>query len=276
MGRLKSSRRSFVIGTVGGVLATLVFGVTANLVDDTEIVNFQDGNTLNAGQLNQNTIELRRAINDNFQLISAVNAPGYDYHEYMLATSYTSKNFTITYNFPPQAGDCTSVTRVFARRTVQPGNVLFIDRTQTRYLSDNTPCGSESIDTFQVTASALLYTERVRSGTDINGNPVNYTYTVLQDLPVLTSTMKMGSTWGSASNTTADSEGYSQTLFRVRTLLGEETMQLNINSVTNSYECLRFYTNLGSGSEEVSWHCKGLGMVKRIINGNVWTLVGIS
>jgi hypothetical protein len=175
----------------------------------------------------------------------------YKYHRY-LSTSVADKTFTFSDTLKPQ---CSVETRSYTRAEVEGGTQVDVLRTQS---------GGGGV-TCQVRGFRYLnrdHEQVLAARQNFYPGPMLAEYTT--PLVRMTSAMRVGSTWGGASDVVVSIPGTPVSQVTERsTLLGVEDVTVPAGTFTG---CLRIQVERWSVAvnsfSQVSWHCPGTGLVK--------------
>jgi len=179
----------------------------------------------------------------------------YDYRDY--GFSGTSKIFTLTGNF---CGD--TETRTFTRTTVGDDTEIKMSRVRT---SLGTTCHNKTFTRLATPTEMLL----IDKGNNSLSGILKSTDSLDGPVPLRTSTMEMGSAFGTASNIIRTPVGgvgeLTDLMVNTTTVVGIEDITVPAGSYT---ACLKIHTLRTSATfgrfNRVQWFCPAIGEVKRM------------
>ncbi len=210
---------------------------------------FQGGDPASASQVNANFQELA----DRIEVISTGDV--YDFHNYVTDSSIQSKEF----NTVGKCGD--KETRALSRVAVLGGTKVTLIRKNT---NAGVVCSHVEIDYLNTATEFQLLEIR---GYDPASATLQGGSTFDDPIAILTSTMKMNSSWAGASSTTAvpPAPAFTGGDVRMNTLVDIEDITVPYNGGTTYSACLKIHRVRAAGLTQIDWYCSGLGYTKSML-----------
>lgn len=196
----------------------------------------------------------------------------YDYAGYLTASNITKKTFNLL-------GSCGGASATaewnYSRRIV--GTDTQVERTQIRYDGTSAACRYQ-INRFLATPTQ--YEWQRQNHYDVTGTTLTSSHTYNRVIPWFISNMTPGTPWGEATDSSTSSL---YTIEKVE-LMGLESITVPYSAYNN---CLKIHrlrsrrSSTGNTFSRISWHCPGVGEVKRMhvhTDGRFasWELTGIT
>jgi len=264
--------KRFISGLGLGVFCAATLIVGASTVNNSQLVNFTQGDTLRAVDLVNNTATLQGAINDNYQLIQAAGNQTINFSDYLLSPSYSTKVFEISDTYGGTTA-CNKLTRVYNRTTDSVTGVETVERVQTRE-DTNVPsntCGSPVKHYFERSTSKYVETKNIVQTTDPNNILVDDVFNYQLPVTIFRSGVRVGDSFGGGTTAVGSFSGTISHTMAVSQLL-EKIPQLQVATSPIPYsDCIVLGLTRNTASM-ITWYCKGYGMVRRMDQFNLWEL----
>ena len=238
--------RKAILTSILAIIFTMALAIAAG----TPVSNiFQGGDPASATQVNANFQELA----DRIETVSIGDA--YDFHNYVADSNIQSKVF----NTVGRCGnkEIHTVTQV----AVQGGIKEILTRINT---DAGVVCQHIEFD-YLNTATELQLLE-LRAYDPVNAT-ISGGITYGDRLTLLTSTMKLNSSWADASSTTPVPPALVAAGgdVRMHTLAGVEDVTVPYNSGTTYTACLKIYESRPQVHHQIDWYCPGIGYTKSML-----------
>lgn len=209
---------------------------------------FKGGDPASASRVNANFQELADRIAD------AKTKDVYDFHNYIADSSIQSKEFNTT----GRCGD--KDIRTFSRSNVTDGIKVTIERKDTNL---GVVCSHIERDYLISTTNYQLLEAR---GYDLSST-LTGGETYDEPISLMTSTMKMNSTYADVTTTTPvpPQTPPGSAYIHTYTLVGIEDVTVPYNSSTTYTDCLKLHISRSYINHQIKWYCPTVGYVKTIL-----------